>query len=155
MTQGATIYAFPQVQFVKHIVLTPPINLSYCHPFSSKPTKLLLLSVFECISLSLRLRTCALYLMCVAKYCKGVCVFVCVSFYVLSYVHTCMCACLCIFVSVFTVCMCVSVCVINTRQMVQSGHSSSSGAKRAGDAPTGTLGIKNWPRKVRKIFRRT
>ena len=96
MTQGATIYAFPQVQFVKHIVLTPPINLSYCHPFSSKPTKLLLLSVFECISFSLRLRTCASYLMCVARYCIGICVFVCVRCYVLSCVHTCMCACLCV-----------------------------------------------------------
>ena len=42
LTLGATIYAFLRVQFVKHIVLTPPINLSYCDRFSSFWTKELL-----------------------------------------------------------------------------------------------------------------
>ena len=48
LTLGATIYAFLRVQFVKHIVLTPPINLSYCDRFSSFWTKELLRHGFRC-----------------------------------------------------------------------------------------------------------
>ena len=142
MTQGATIYAFPQVQFVKHIVLTPPINLSYCHPFSSLPTKLVLLSVFASIS------ACAF----IYAFMCGVCICY-VSVHVGLLVCACVCtylhACVCVSVSVCMICLCVSVCVINTQQMVQSGHSSSSGAKRSGDAPTGILG---WLKMGRERF---
>ena len=78
------------------------------------------------------------------------CWYVLDCWYVLTCVHyTYLRACVCL--SVCVICMCVSVCVINTQQMVQSGHSSSSGAKRAGDAPTGIPGIKNGPRKGWKI----
>ena len=103
MTQGATIYAFPQVQFVKHIVLTPPINLSYCHPFSSLPTKLVLLSVFASIS------ACAF----IYAFMCGVCICY-VSVHVGLLVCACVCtylhACVCVSVSVCMICLCVSVC---------------------------------------------
>ena len=83
------------VQFVKHIVLTPPINLSYCHRYSY-----FLLNL--CSSYFSSVCTSAFIL---ATYCIYIrllctCLTLCVC------VYWCSCACVCV-----RLCVCMRVCV--------------------------------------------
>ena len=121
------------VQFVKHIVLTSPINLSYCHRYSY-----FLLNL--CSSYFSSVCTPAFIF---ATYCIYIrllctCLTLCVC------VYWCLCACVCVRLCV---CMCVCVSVINTQQMVQSGHSSSSQGKKVRRCTERHSRQKNWAEK--------
>ena len=95
LTLGATIYALPQVQFVKHIVLTPPINLSYCHRYSYFLLNLCS-SYFSCVCTPAFIF--ATYCIYIRLLCT--CLTLCVC------VYWCSCACVCV-----RLCVCMRACV--------------------------------------------
>ena len=134
LTLGATIYVLPQravcetysFNVTHQLIILPSVFL-----FSTKLVLLLLfVCLYACIYICYVLYIYTFIVHMLDSLCLRVLMFVCL----------CVCAPVCVYV-----CVCVS--VINTQQMVQSGHSSSSQGKKVRRCTERHSRQKNWAEK--------